>query len=72
MAVTVAEAQSVRKAWTEVCESMDKVVEKFDENPEDDKEAVLLIVFSGLMCSGFMTKAIAAANRLKELNSDVV
>lgn len=68
--LTIAEGQSVRKAWADLRKSMDEIAVKFDENPEDDKEALLLIVFGGLTCGSFMTKAVDAANRLKELNGD--
>lgn len=66
--LTVAEGQRVRKEWESLRKAMDEMVGKFDENPEDDKEALLLIVLAGLICSGFVSKAVDAATKLKELN----
>lgn len=68
--LTVAEAQRVRKAWESQREAMDKVAEKFDEDSENESEALVFIVLSALTTAGFMQAANDAATKLKELLGD--
>lgn len=65
--LTVAEGQRVRKHWSEIVDAMDKVIEKYDEDPENEQEALMLVLIGGLTVSGFMQTASDAGKQLRAL-----
>lgn len=66
--LTVAEGQQVRKQWDSLVDGVTKALEKYDENPEDEAEAIVFIVLSGLLAHSFTTAAINAGTKIKGLS----
>lgn len=68
--ITVAEGQNLRRQWDDVKRTIDIVSEKFDENPENETEAIMFITLAGLSTDSFVAQALAAAKKIKELHDD--
>lgn len=68
--LTIAEAQRLRKAWDASREAMNQMAGKFDEDPENEQEAMLFVILSALTVDGFMRSAGDATKKLKELMGD--
>jgi hypothetical protein len=68
--LTVAEGQRIRKEWDKTREAMDKCIAKFDEDSENESEALMLVLLGGLTVDAFMRQCVEASGRLKELMGD--
>lgn len=65
--LTIAEGQRIRQEWESLRSGMDKALEKYDENPENETEGLMLVVVAGLISNGFASKCANAARTLQGL-----
>lgn len=65
--LTVAEAQSLRKHWSELHTTLDKIADKFDANSENEADAQAFIVVATLLADGFTRAGSDAVRKLRDL-----
>lgn len=65
--LTVAESTTIRASWMSTRDAVDKLVDKLDENPEDEANAQMFVLISSLVISGHSQNAHESVKTLAAL-----
>ena len=65
--LSVGQAQSLRKNLGKTLDELNVTIRKFDENPEDENEAMVFIVITGLLTDSLAREAVNSAQLIKGL-----